>query len=131
MAHCPTVDCVPPQAAVGADIKDLGLERGHRTLTILRKGGKVVTVPLAPRTTRAIDLAAGDRCDGPIFVATGGARIDRHAPPQRPYLPISRPAFGTEGSDGQRRPAAGIRCGLSVATSTGARRFADHRGSTL
>ena len=34
--------------AIGADIEDLGLERGHRTLTIVRKGGKVVTIPLAP-----------------------------------------------------------------------------------
>jgi integrase/recombinase XerD len=65
--------------AIGADIEDLGLERGHRTLTILRKGGKVVTVPLAPRTARAIDLAVGERCDGPIFVGTDGRRIDRHA----------------------------------------------------
>jgi integrase/recombinase XerD len=29
--------------ATGADIEHLGLERGHRTLTITRKGGKVVT----------------------------------------------------------------------------------------
>ena len=65
--------------AIGADIEDLGLERGHRMLTILRKGGKVVTVPLAPRTARAIDLAVGERCDGPIFVGTDGRRIDRHA----------------------------------------------------
>jgi integrase/recombinase XerD len=49
--------------AIGADIEDLGLERGHRMLTIVRKGGKVVTVPLAPRTARAIDLAVGQRCD--------------------------------------------------------------------
>jgi integrase/recombinase XerD len=41
--------------AIGADIEDLGFERGDRTLTILRKGGKVVTIPLAPRTARAID----------------------------------------------------------------------------
>jgi integrase len=34
--------------ATGADIEHLGLERGHRTLTITRKGGKVVTIPLAP-----------------------------------------------------------------------------------
>jgi len=34
--------------ATGADIEQLGLERGHRTLTITRKGGKVVTIPLAP-----------------------------------------------------------------------------------
>jgi integrase/recombinase XerD len=31
--------------AIGADIEDLGLERGQRTLTILRKGGKIVTIP--------------------------------------------------------------------------------------
>jgi integrase/recombinase XerD len=43
--------------ATGADVEHLGLERGHRTLTITRKGGKVVTIPLAPRTARAIDLA--------------------------------------------------------------------------
>src|SRR5262245_58603604 len=47
--------------ATGADIKALGVERGHRTLTITRKGGKVVTIPLAPRTARAIDLAIGER----------------------------------------------------------------------
>ena len=28
--------------ATGADIEHLGLERGHRTLTITRKGGKMV-----------------------------------------------------------------------------------------
>ena len=46
--------------ATGTDIEHLGLERGHRTLTITRKGGKVVTIPLAPRTARAIDLAIGN-----------------------------------------------------------------------
>jgi integrase/recombinase XerD len=34
--------------ATGADVEHLGLERGHRTLTITRKGGKVVIIPLAP-----------------------------------------------------------------------------------
>jgi hypothetical protein len=38
--------------ATGADIEHLGLERGHRTLTITRMDGKVVTIPLAPRTAR-------------------------------------------------------------------------------
>jgi integrase len=56
----------------------LGFERGHRRLAIVRKGSKVVTVPLAPRTARAIDLF-GERCDGPIFVGTDSGRIDRHA----------------------------------------------------
>jgi integrase/recombinase XerD len=63
--------------ATGADIELLGLERGHRTLTITRKGGKVVTIPLAPRTARAIDLAIGERTGGPVFLAADG-RLDRH-----------------------------------------------------
>ena len=64
--------------ATGANIEALGLERGHRTLTILRKGGKVVSVPLAPRTARAIDLAIGERSEGPVFVGPDGQRLDRH-----------------------------------------------------
>jgi hypothetical protein len=34
---------------------------GHRTLKIVRKGGKHAIVPLAPRTSRALDLYIGDR----------------------------------------------------------------------
>ena len=64
--------------ATGASIEALGTDRGHRTLTITRKGGKVVTIPLAPRTARAIDLAIGERCEGPIFLAPDGRRLDRH-----------------------------------------------------
>ena len=41
--------------ATGADIEHLDLKRGHRTLTITRNGGKVVTIPLEPHT------APGDR----------------------------------------------------------------------
>jgi site-specific recombinase XerD len=65
--------------AIGSDIERLALERGHRTLTIVRKGNKVVTIPLAPRTARAIDLAVGERCEGPILLAADGTRLDRHA----------------------------------------------------
>ena len=64
--------------ATGADIEHLGLERGHRTLVITRKGGKVVTIPLAPRTAWAIDLAVGERTEGPLFTAADGRRLDRH-----------------------------------------------------
>ena len=64
--------------AIGADIEHLGLERGHRTLVVTRKGGKVVTIPLAPRTARAIDLATGERTEGPLFVTADGRRLDRH-----------------------------------------------------
>ncbi len=65
--------------ATSADIEHLGLERGHRTLTITRKGGgKVVSIPLAPRTARAIDLAIAERTSGPVFLAADGRRLDRH-----------------------------------------------------
>jgi integrase/recombinase XerD len=64
--------------AIGADIERLGLERGHRTLVVLRKGGKTVTVPLAPRTARAIDLVVGERAEGPILLSRDGQRLDRH-----------------------------------------------------
>jgi len=62
--------------AIGADIERLGLERGHRTLTVVCKGAKVVSVPLAPR---AIDLAVAERSAGPILCDDDGERLDRHA----------------------------------------------------
>jgi integrase/recombinase XerD len=65
--------------ALSADIDALGLERGHRTLTMTRKGGKIVTMPLAPRVARVLDLAIGERLDGPIFIDCDGERLDRHA----------------------------------------------------
>jgi len=34
--------------------------------------------PLAPRTARAIDLAVGERVEGPIFCGPDGQRLDRH-----------------------------------------------------
>jgi len=64
--------------ATSADIEALGLEHGHRTLTIVRKGGKIVTIPLMPRTARAVDLAVGERSEGPIFLSFDGNRLDRH-----------------------------------------------------
>jgi integrase/recombinase XerD len=61
--------------ATGASIEALGAERGHRTLVVTRK---VVTIPLAPRTARSIDLAVGERSEGPIFLAADGCPLDRH-----------------------------------------------------
>ena len=65
--------------AIGANIEQLGLERGHRTVTILRKGGKIVTITLAPALHALLDLAIGERSEGPIFQADDGSRLDRHA----------------------------------------------------
>jgi integrase/recombinase XerD len=61
------------------NIDDLHLERGHRTLTVLRKGGKIVTMPLAPLVARALGLAIGDRVGGPVFVSGSGRRMNGHA----------------------------------------------------
>ena len=75
--------------AVGADIDALGIERGHRTLVITRKGGKVVTVPLAPRTARAIDLAVGERIAGPHLPGCGRPASGPawRGPDRSPYRP--------------------------------------------
>jgi integrase/recombinase XerD len=45
----------------------------------VRKGGKHAVIPLAPRTSRALDLYIGERTTGPIFVGAKGARMDRYA----------------------------------------------------
>jgi hypothetical protein len=36
-------------------------------------------MPLAPPVARAIDLAIGERLDGPIFINSNGERRNRHA----------------------------------------------------
>ena len=47
--------------ACDTDIRDLGFDRGHRTLRILGKGHKPAVIPLVPRTARTVDLL-GCRC---------------------------------------------------------------------
>ena len=64
--------------ALGTDVDDLGLERGHHTLRVNRKGGKTVIIPLAPRTARTVYLAVGERSEGPIFATETGQRMNRH-----------------------------------------------------
>jgi len=75
----------------------------HATLTITRKSGKVVTIPLAPRTARAIDLAADERCDGPVFLTGDGRRLDGTAP--------GRSSAGSPGGPGSARTWVRTRCG--------------------
>ena len=64
--------------ALGTNIADVGLERGHHTLRVRRKGGKTVIVPMAPRTARTVYLAIGERTEGPIFTTGDGQRMNRH-----------------------------------------------------
>jgi site-specific recombinase XerD len=58
-------------------IENMGLERSHRTLRIMGKGSKPAVIPLVPRTARTIDLAIGERTEGPILRRRDGARLDR------------------------------------------------------
>jgi hypothetical protein len=52
--------------AAGANIEEPGLERGHHTLVITRKGGKVVTIPLVPRTARAMTWRSASAPRSPL-----------------------------------------------------------------
>ncbi len=63
--------------ACATNVEDLGLERGHRTLRVMGKGNKPAVIPLVPRTARTIDLAVGQRCEGPILRRHDGQRLDR------------------------------------------------------
>ena len=38
----------------------------------------MATIPLAPRTARAIDLAVGERSEGPVLLTFDGQRLGRH-----------------------------------------------------
>jgi integrase len=62
--------------ASGSNVEDLGLDRGHRTLRIVGKGSKPAVIPLVPRSARTIDLAFGERREGPILLrASDGAPV--------------------------------------------------------
>lgn len=54
-----------------------GVERGHRTLTLVGKGGKPVTMPLAIPVARVLDAAAGDRTQGPLLLRIDGSPMNR------------------------------------------------------
>lgn len=63
--------------ALGADIENLGLERGHRTLLVHRKGGKRALIPLAPRTFHALTMVIDGRTEGAILLDAQGRRLNR------------------------------------------------------
>jgi integrase/recombinase XerD len=55
-----------------ARIEDLGAERGHRTLTVTRKGGRRQRLALPPGPAHAVDQAAAGRTAGPIVATKTG-----------------------------------------------------------
>lgn len=44
------------------------VERGHRVLRLVGKGGKPATIPLPVPVLRALDAAAGERASGPLIL---------------------------------------------------------------
>lgn len=55
--------------ALRLDVDDLGFQGGYRTVNLVRsKGGRSGVIPLAPRTSNAIDRHLGSRKSGPLFV---------------------------------------------------------------
>jgi len=63
--------------AIGANIEDLAIERGHHTLLVRRKGNKRAIIPLAPRTFRAVTLVVDERTEGPLLLNLAGERMNR------------------------------------------------------
>lgn len=64
--------------ACNVRIQDIhGLERGHRTLTLVGKGRKPATMPLPVPVARFLDAAAGDRELGPVLLRVDGSPMNR------------------------------------------------------
>lgn len=61
-----------------ARVEDLGVQQGHRVLTITRKGGRRATVPLAASTAAAVDGYLDGRTTGPLVLARDGGPSTRH-----------------------------------------------------
>ncbi|MEU4238353.1 tyrosine-type recombinase/integrase [Actinoplanes sp. NPDC026619] len=66
---------------VGLDRADVGVERGHRTVRFVGKGGRPRRRVLTEDAAAALDdyLASRGNGDGPLFTTASGGRIDRHA----------------------------------------------------
>lgn len=65
-------------SVMGADVGDLGHDRGHRVLTLRVKGGTLKRVPIPPYTCSVIDAmldARGNPAVGPLFVTNRGRRL--------------------------------------------------------
>jgi integrase/recombinase XerD len=53
-------------------IGDLGAERGHRYITVTRKGGRRQKLALPPAAAHAVDAATAGRAEGPVIATRTG-----------------------------------------------------------
>lgn len=63
----------------GATVADLGYQRGHRTLTVTRKGGRRQHMVVPARAVEVLDRYLAGRVDGPLVVTATGRALDRTA----------------------------------------------------
>jgi integrase len=97
---------------LGADVADLGVDRGHQVLTVLGKGNRRAKVPLTPATVAALHAYLDHRTTpagvesrsgawrgitGPLLATTTGRRIgpvcEQVRGGDRPPPTCSRPAL--------------------------------------
>jgi integrase/recombinase XerD len=66
--------------ACNVRIQDIhGMERGHRTLTVVGKGRKPATIPLPDPVALVLDAAAGNRSAGPLLLRVDGKQMNRNS----------------------------------------------------
>jgi integrase/recombinase XerD len=63
----------------GATVADLAYERGHRVLTVTRKGGRGQRMVVPPRAADVLDRYLAGRASGPLVATTTARPLDRHA----------------------------------------------------
>ena len=61
----------------GATVADLGYERGHRVLTVTRKGGRRQRMVVPARAADVVDRYLAGRSGGPLVVTASGRALDR------------------------------------------------------
>ena len=64
--------------ACNVHIEDFAdVERGHKVLRLIGKGGKPATIPLPPPVYQSLQRAAGDRTHGQLLERRDGEPLDR------------------------------------------------------
>lgn len=63
-------------SALGAQVEDLGYDKGHRILNVRLKGGRTKPKVVPPATGHAIDVYLNGRTTGPLFQTRTGRPLD-------------------------------------------------------
>jgi integrase/recombinase XerD len=93
-------------SALGAQVEDLGYDKGHRILNVRLKGGRRKPKVVPPATGHAIDVYLDGRTTGPLFQTRTGNPLDpayvwklvRRLAARRPASPTPPPSTPTSSS---------------------------------